>query len=418
MYEKITLPNGVRILYDRMSGVRSVSCGVWVGAGSRYERPSENGASHFIEHMVFKGTERNSAAELAERMDAVGGQVNAFTAKDCTCFYGRVLDEHLPVLTDLLCDMLFRSVFAENCVESERGVILDEIDMYEDTPDDLVSERLCAAVYRGSPLARPVLGTKRTLSKLTGDSLRRFMAAHYGAQNTVVSLAGSFTDGDLKDLSERFSAVPAIDLPAPCAPGYAPVFTVRRRPTEQNHLCLGFPGVSLSDGDRFAARILDEALGGGYSSRLFQKLREEKGLCYTVSTGQAQFSDCGFFELYAAVSRENEAEALSVMLDEVRRMADGGLSQNELERVRGQVRVSLLMSLESTGSRASRLGRSELLCGRAEDAAALLDGYEAVTREDVLRLARRFFTPENLSLSAVGRVRTADAYRELAARSF
>ncbi|MBR5381317.1 MAG: insulinase family protein [Oscillospiraceae bacterium] len=418
MYEKMTLPNGARLVYDRMPGVRSVSCNIWIGAGSRYEKPSENGASHFIEHMVFKGTGQRSAAALAEAMDAVGGQVNAFTAKDCTCFYGRVLDEHLPILTDLLCDMLFGSVFAEECVESERGVIFDEIDMYEDTPDDLVSERLCAAVYRGSSLARPVLGTKRTLSKLTGDSLKRFMAAHYGAENTVAALAGSFTDGDLADLAERLSSIPRTAPAAAGTPVYTPTFTVRRRPTEQNHLCLGFPGVSLADGDRFAARILCEALGGGYSSRLFQKLREEKGLCYAVNAGEAQFADCGFLELYAAVSRENEAEALSMMLDEVKRIADGGVRADELERVRGQARVSLLMSLESTGSRASRLGRSELLCGRAEDVKSLIDGFEAVGRDDVLRLARRFFTPESLSLSAVGRVQTADAYRELTARSF
>lgn len=418
MIEKILLPNGVRIVYERMPNVRSVSCGVWVGAGSRYEKASENGASHFIEHMVFKGTETRSAGQLAEIMDAVGGQVNAFTAKDCTCFYGRVLDEQLPVLTDVLCDMLFNSAFAPECVESERGVICDEIDMYEDTPDDLVSERLAFAVFKGTPLSRPVLGTKRTLSKMTGETLRRFMKTHYRADNTVIALAGSFTDEDLRSLSDRFSEIPS--APAPDFPGasYAPAVTVRRKPTEQNHICIAFPGVPLGSEDRFAARILDEALGGGMSSRLFQSLREERGLCYSVCTYSSAYSDCGILSLYAAVSREAEAETVAAMLNEVKRLTDSGITEDELSRVCGQARANLLMELESTGGRMMRLGRGELLCGGAESTDSLISGFRSVKCTDVLELARKTMTPENISLSAVGRIKPADEYRRLICESF
>ncbi len=412
MYEKITLPNGARIVFERMPEVRGVSLGVWIGAGSRYEKPAENGASHFIEHMVFKGTTTRSASVLAEGMDALGGQINAFTAKDCTCFYGRVLDEHLPRLTDMLWDMLANSLFSEESVISEKGVIYDEINMYEDTPDDLVAERLDGAVFKGCPLERPVLGTKRSLSKMTGESLKRFMAGHYVGESCVISLAGSFTDKDISDISARFSRLPGTKAKkeAPCA--YIPAFTVKRKPTEQNHIMLGFPSVSLTDDRRFAARFLDEILGGGCSSRLFQKLREEKGLCYAVASGSSRFSDCACLSVYAAVSKKSESEALAVMAQELIKLRDGGITRKELERVKEQGRANLLMGQESTHARMTRLGRGELLSGRAEDTGELIERYMAVTPEDVCALARETLTKENVSFSAVGRVKSADDYKE------
>ncbi|MBR6259771.1 MAG: insulinase family protein [Oscillospiraceae bacterium] len=412
MYERITLPNGARIVYEKMPEVRGVSLGIWVRAGSRYERPSENGASHFIEHMVFKGTKTRSASVLAEGMDALGGQINAFTAKDCTCFYGRVLDEHLPRLTDMLWDMLANSLFSEESVLSEKGVIFDEINMYEDTPDDLVAERLDGAVFKGSPLARPVLGTKKSLSRMTGESLKSFMAGHYVGSSCVVSLAGSFTEADISDISARFSALPGSSAKkeTPCA--YAPAFTVKRKPTEQNHIMLGFPSVSLVDDRRYAARFLDEIIGGGCSSRLFQKLREEKGLCYAVASGSSRFSDCGCLSVYAAVNRASEKEALSVMAEELIKLRETGITQKELERVKEQARANLLMGQESTHARMTRLGRGELLSGGAEDTQELIEGYMAVTPEDVSALASETLREENVSFSAVGRVRSAEDYKE------
>ena len=209
MYDKITLPNGVRILTEQVPGVRSASLGIWVGTGSRHEKAAESGSAHFIEHMVFKGTERRSAAQLAEEMDAIGGQINAFTTKECTCFYGRVLDTHLPRCTDLLCDMLFHSRFDEADVRTERGVILEEIGMYEDNPEDLSAERLAAAVFQGSALARPILGRPATLERMTGETLRDYMRSHYRPGDLVVALAGSFQPQDVEELKARFSALEA-----------------------------------------------------------------------------------------------------------------------------------------------------------------------------------------------------------------
>lgn len=412
MYEKITLPNGVRIVYERLPYVRSVSCGVWVGAGSRHEKASENGASHFIEHMVFKGTASRTAAQMAEEMDAIGGQINAFTAKDCTCFYGRVLDEHLPKLTELLYDMLRFSEFSEECVESERSVIFEEIDMYEDSPDDLATERLASSVFRGSSLARPVLGTKRTLSKMTGESLRAYMGKRYRAQDMVIALSGSFADDDIRRLSEYFSYVQPSGNADKLKTSYTPSFTVRKKSIEQNHICIGFPGVSVSDSDRFAVQLMIEIIGGGMSSRLFQTLREERGLCYSVCSYGAAYTDCGIVTLYTGLGAASEPEALGVISDELKKLTDNGVTRDELARTCGQMKANILMGLESTSSRSSRMGRSELFLGEIPEPDELISSYEAVTCDDILRVSRNIFKADNLSLSAVGRVRHVEEYRE------
>ncbi len=413
MHEKLILPNGVRIIYENVPSVRSVACGIWVGVGSRFEKPSENGASHFIEHMVFKGTKTRTSYQLAELMDGVGGQINAFTGKDCTCYYGRVLDTHLPLLTDVLCDMFFNSVFAEDCVESERGVICEEIDMYEDSPDDLAAERLTAAVFRGSSLSRPVLGTKRSLSKMTGASLLKYMKTHYGPHNIVVALSGSFKKSDVLAIAARFESMSSVDLRKTKAAVYVPDFKVKKKSIEQNHICLGFPGVSVSSQSRYAFHLMSEILGGGMSSRLFQTLREDRGLCYSVCSCGVSYTDCGLITLYAGLSSENETEALPVMIDELKKLTDSGVSETELSRVREQVKANSLMGLESTSRRSSFLGRNELFLGEIPSTDEIIRLYDSVTVSDILLAARECFKQENLSFSAVGRVRTADEYREI-----
>ena len=231
-----TLPNGVRIVTEPMDTVRSAALGIWVGGGSREEAPSESGAAHFIEHMLFKGTQRRSAQDIARETDAIGGQMNAFTTKECTCFYGRVLDSHLPQALDILFDMVYHSSFAQEAVETERGVILEEIDMYEDTPDDLCAEKLFGAVFQGSALARPILGSAETLAPMTGEFLREYHRAHYRGDNTVVALSGSFSQEILDELRRRFAALPA-GAPQPVVPAvYTPAFVVTSKPIEQNHL--------------------------------------------------------------------------------------------------------------------------------------------------------------------------------------
>ena len=413
MVQLETLPNGVRIVTERIDTVRSAALGIWIGGGSREETAAESGAAHFIEHMLFKGTQSRSAQDIARETDAIGGQMNAFTTKECTCFYARVLDEHLAQATDILCDMVYHSAFAQSSVETERGVILEEIDMYEDTPDDLCAEKLFGAVFQGSPLARPILGAPETLETMTGDFLRDYHHSHYRGDNTVVALAGSFTQEDLADLRRRFSALPA-GQPRPVEPAkYTPAFVATPKPIEQNHLTLAFPGLDYNSPRRFALQLLSSILGGGVSSRLFQQVREQQGLCYSIYSYGAGHADTGVFCIYTALNRDTEAKALATIRQVVDQLRDQGPTHEELERAREQSKANVLIGLESTQSHMSSLGRGELLQGEVLDEDAIIAAYDAVTRADVQALAGELFRFENASLSAVGRVGSADAYRAL-----
>lgn len=415
MYDRIILPNGVRVVFERMEGVRSVAFGVWVGAGSRYERPQEAGSAHFIEHMLFKGTDTRTAARLAEETDALGGQMNAYTTRDNTCFYTRVLDTQLRRAADILSDMFFNSRFDEADAESEKGVILEEIDMYEDTPEDVAAEGLLSACFPGA-LGRPVLGSAETLKRITGASLRAFRDRNYTAPRTVVTLAGSFSDRDVDFIASRFAAMPPSAAGAPESSEYTPSLTLRQKPTEQNQLVLGFPGLETDSPDRFALQLFSGILGGNTSSRLFQTVREQHGLCYSIYSFTAGFADTGLFAVAAATNRQTEERALSLTIDELRRIRDGGVSLSELERAREQVTASILMSLESTSSRMNRLGYGELFLGGALTPEELIARYEAVTLEDIRELAGRVIDFPRASLSAVGRVSTGEQYRELLRR--
>ena len=413
IYEKQTLPNGVRILTEPVPGVRSAALGIWVGTGSRHEKAGENGAAHFIEHMLFKGTARRTAAQLAEEMDAVGGQVNAFTTKECTCFYARVLDTHLPRATDILCDMFFHSRFDDADVETERGVILEEIGMYEDNPEDLCAERLAGAVFRGSPLARPILGKRATLEKMDGAWLRDYQRTHYGPERIVVALAGSFTQADVDDLAARFSALAPAGPLALRPAAYTPGVVVKKKAIEQNHLTLAFPGLPFSDRRRFALQLLSSILGGGMSSRLFQQVRERQGLCYSIYSYGTCHDDTGYFGVYTALGKETERQTLDTILRVIREVAGEGVTQAELDRAREQSKSNVLMGLESTQSHMSSLARGELLQGEVLDEDQIIAAYDAVTREDVRKLAQELFRFDQASLSAVGRVGSAEEYQAL-----
>ena len=413
MYERLILPNGVRILTEHVPGVRSAALGVWVGVGSRRETNADSGAAHFIEHMSFKGTARRSAAVLAEEMDAIGGQMNAYTTKEDTVYYAWVLDTHLAQAADILCDMLFCSKFDEADVQTERGVILEEMGMYADNPEDLCAERLSAAVFKGSALARPILGRKSTLEKMTGEGLRAWQKAHYVPSELVVTLAGSFTDRDVEALAQRFAGLEGEPLPGLRPAAYIPAFTVKKKAAEQNHLTLAFPGLSLGDPRRFTLQLLSSVLGGGMSSRLWQKVREESGLCYSVYSYGAGHADLGLFAIYTATGADTEAEALKTIARETRRFAAEGVTPAELDRAREQSKANVLMGLESTQSRMSALGRGELLTGEVLSTEEVIAAYDAVTAEDVRALAAELLDFDRVSLSAVGRVGSEERYREL-----
>ena len=413
MTETKTLPNGARIVTEEVPGARSAALGIWVGTGSRHEKARENGAAHFIEHMVFKGTQSRSTARLAQEMDAIGGQVNAFTTKECTCFHARVLDRHLPRATDLLCDMVFHPRLAQEDVETERGVIFEEIGMCEDNPEDLCAERLSTAVFRGSALARPILGRRATLEKMTGESLRDYMTGHYRPQDLVVALAGSFSPRDVDDLAERFGALEGGPGPKMDKAQYAPAFTLKKKAIEQNHLTLAFPGISYGDERRYALQLLSAMLGAGMSSRLWQEMREKRGLCYSVYSYAVGHAETGLFGIYTAVSPEMEAQALTALRRTVAEFADHGVTEEELSRAREQAEASVLLSQESTQSHMSALGRGELLHGHVASVDEVLGGYRSVTPEGVRALAEDLFRFDLVSLSAVGRVRPEEAYRAI-----
>ena len=410
-YSIETLPNGVRLAIEPVPAVRSASLGIWVGTGSRHEKEEEGGAAHFIEHMVFKGTGRRSAQQLAQEMDAIGGQVNAYTTKEHTCFYARSLDEHLDRAMDMLCDMVFCSRFDEEDVATERGVILEEIGMYEDNPEDMCAERLAAGGYHGSALARPILGRKATLEKMTGAWLKEYMASHYLAGDIVVALAGSFTQRDADDLAARFAAMPAGGLPQPRAAAYTPCITVKKKAIEQNHLTLAFPGLPYGDPRRFTLQLLSTMLGSGMSSRLWQEVREKRGLCYSIYSYGAGHAETGVFAVYTALSRETEGQALDTICGVVRDFAAHGPTQEELDRARELSKANVLMGLESTQSRMSSLGRGTLLQGRPLTTQEVIDAYDAVTVEEVRDLAQSLFDFRQASLSAVGRVGDEESYR-------
>ena len=412
MYQEIKLDNGARILTEAVPGVRSAALGFFVGVGSRNEDAAHNGSAHFIEHMLFKGTEHRSAKDLARDMDAIGGQFNAYTTKEHTCFHGRTLDKHLDLSLDILSDMLFHSKFAQSDIETERGVILEEISMYEDTPDDLVSERLNTAVYKGTPLARPILGTESTLAPVTGESLAKWQKEHYNASSIVASLAGSFTDAQVNRLADCLSQLEPGTPNTTEAAAYHPAVTAKKKAIEQNHVILAYPAPNYLDKRRAQVNLLNSLLGGGCSSRLFQEVREKRGLCYSVYSYVSDHADTGLWGIYAAVNKEQEAPALETIRQIVMDLADHGPTQEELDRVREQVKASILMGTESVQSRMSHLGSSTLLYGRVKELDEIMGLYDAVTVDQLRTLAQECFDQNKASLSAVGRVKNTADYAQ------
>ena len=416
MIEKRILASGARLMLEHFPHVRSVSFGFYVGSGSRHEPERLSGVSHALEHMIFKGTPTRSAADIAAEMDFIGGHVNAFTTKEATCFYGRALDSHLPRALALMTDIFFNSRLDEEDWQTERGVILEEIGMYEDSPEDLVSERLYGHVYQNHPLGRAILGTPETLTAMTADDLRAHYAAHYRPEHIVVSLAGHYSDEHVAFLENAFGALPRRDVGDSVTPPlYHPGLTVREKPIEQNHLCLGFPCPAYGDERRQVLQVLSGILGAGMSSRLFQTVREQRGLCYSIYSFAATQCDAGLFGVYTALGRETERQALELTRDVLRRFIEDGPAPDEVERVREQIKANILLGLESTSSRMSHMGQNELLLGRVPSPDEIIERFDAVTAERVHALAREILDFDRMSFSAVGQVDSAEAYHALLA---
>lgn len=404
MINKVVLDNGVCILTEELPHVRSAAVGFWVDAGSRDEADASAGVCHFIEHMLFKGTENRSAKDIAETLDSVGGQLNAFTTKEYTCYYARVLDEHLELAIDVLTDMLFRSRFAPEDVERERNVIVEEIKMYEDTPDELVHDVLAQALWNTHPLGRPVIGSAGVIQNLSRDSLLDYYERHYRHGRYVIAVAGNIKHERVTEVLGRiFGDLPAGGPPrALTAPDPSRRVECRGKDTEQVHLCIGSQGLRLDDEHIYVLQVLNTLLGGGMSSRLFQKVREQLGLAYNIYSYHSSYRDTGLFGIYAGLSRENVGTVLEIVLDEVNDLRNGGVGEEEMTRTKEQLKGGFLLSLESVNARMSRLGKSQLYLGRVQTPEEIVRELARVKTEQIAAVCDQIFRRDKLSLASIG----------------
>jgi len=400
------LDSGQRVVTERLTHVRSVALGFWIGAGSRDERDERAGVSHFIEHLLFKGTEKYSAQQIAEVFDAMGGELNAATSREHTVVYARVADHHLDEAIDVMSDMVYAPLFTE--VDSEREVVLEEIAMYEDQPQELVHDLIAEAVFGHHPLGRPVIGTAEVISSVSRRSITAYHRSMYVPGNVVVAAAGNLDHNELLSRLERAESkvgeTPARGrrVRSPLVKPPPPDLRFMRKDTEQYHLCLAAPGIARSDRRRFAASLLDAILGGSASSRLFQEIREKRGMAYAVYTFASQYTDTGQIGLYVGTREENLGPCLEIAAEQIGDIASGNLRPNELERAKENLKGRILLSMEATSSRMSRLGKSLITDTEMLSLDRIIAEIDAVEADNLAELAGVLLAPERLSAAAIG----------------
>ncbi len=416
-YRKTVLPGGIRVVTEFLAHVRSVAVGIWVETGSRVEPVERGGISHLIEHLVFKGTENRSAEDIARAIDSVGGQLDAFTAKEHTCFYVSVLDEHLELATDLLADVLLRSRFAADDIEREKAVVFQEMKMVEDTPDDLVHDLFAERVWPGHPLGRPILGRREVVEALDRPTILGHFREEYTPGRVVVAVAGHAEHERVVDCFARrfddFSRGPAPPHPME-APSLQPGIHMHSRPLEQVQVVMGFPGVSDTAPERYALYLLNDIVGGSMSSRLFQEVRERQGLVYSVHSGTQQYRDTGILYFYAGTDPANFGKVLKAFVREVRALKKDGVTAEELRRAKDHLKGNLLLSLESSSSRMNRLAKQELRFGAFHSIEGMLGEIDAVRPEEVEALIHRVLDEEQMALVTLGPVDKRNLPREMA----
>jgi predicted Zn-dependent peptidase len=403
--QKHVLPNGLVVITETMPHVRSVSVGIWVRNGSRREAPEENGLAHFIEHMVFKGTERRSAEAIAREMDSVGGMLDAFTSKEQICFNAKVLDEHLPIAFDVIADLVLRPLFDSEDVKKERQVVLEEIKMDLDNPEYLLHELFTSGFWPDHPLGRPILGTPHTVKKFSRETLHHRFQNWFAPDHFVLTAAGNVAHERILELARReFAALkPAGTKENRAAPStQAPIHLETKRDLEQVHLCIGVPSFPIAHERRFGVAVLNNLLGGGMSSRLFQNIREKLGLAYAVFSEITPYSDAGMLTVYAGTAAETIGQVIDLTIKEFRSLKESPVSEEELLRAKNHLKGSLMLSLESTSSRMTNLARQELYFGRFYTLDEILASIEAITREEVQSLALEFFRPEQIAVTVLG----------------
>jgi predicted Zn-dependent peptidase len=416
---RTVLPGGLRVITESLPAVRSASFGIWAGVGSRDEDVSHAGATHYLEHLLFKGTARRSALDISAAVDAVGGELNAFTAKEYTCYYARVLDADLPLAIDVLADMVTGSLLEPSEVEAERAVILEEIAMTDDDPSDTAHEAFGWQLFGDTPLGRPILGTVDSINAITRDQIAEHYAARYPPENLVVAAAGRLDHDEVVELTaecfgsalkaEAAPSPPRLPAPAPPEVGAGTGVRLISRPIEQANLVLGCTGLARTDERRFTLGVLNAALGGGMSSRLFQEIREKRGLAYSVYSFTSQHADVGVWGIYAGCAPAKADEVLAICADEIAKVCDVGLTKEELDRGKGQLRGSIVLGLEDPASRMTRIGKSELVYPNLEPVDEILANIDAVTLDDVREVAGAILTKPK-ALAVVGPYDDADSF--------
>lgn len=407
MFYKRTLDNGIRVVAEKMPHLRSVAVGIWFGAGSVREKDFENGISHFIEHMLFKGTNKRTAKQIAAEMDAIGGQLNAFTSKECTCYYARVMDERIETAMDILSDLVCNSQLDSQEMQKEKGVVLEEIAMVEDTPEDLVHELLSESFFAGHPLARPVLGPAQNVAGFTRGDLQDYMRRYYSADNMVVSIAGNFDMDRAMALIDKYlgdmqkGKAHTFDFPAH-ENGSAD--STKEKDTEQIHLCLGFPGFAQDTPQTYSLNVLNNVFGGSMSSWLFQSIREERGMAYSIYSYPSAYSATGLFEIYLGTKPANAEEAYSVILQQIDLLKKQGISEEEFSQGKEQLKASYILGQESSASRMISLGKSELLLGKTFSEQEMLEKIEAVDMQSVRDIVPVVFDEAKMCRAMVGKI--------------
>lgn len=397
MVQVLTCQNGVRIVAEQMPHVRSLSVGIWVNAGSRYETVEENGITHFIEHMLFKGTKNRTARQIAEQFDRIGGEINAFTSKEHTCYFSKVLDHHGELAVQILADMFFNSLFSEEDIKRERQVVLEEIYMSEDDPADDVHEKLWSVMYPNDALGRPILGTPETLATFNETMIRRYMAKHYGPKNVVISVAGHITDSLIEGIEQLFGSYSASAESEVAKPSH-PIFTagevVKTRDTEQAHIAISFPAISVKDSDSYSFIALNNIIGGNMSSRLFQDVREEKGLAYSVFSYQSCYEDVGAYTIYASTSKQNLDDLQQQIDQTLFDVVAGGVTEIELENAKEQLKGSFVLGLEGTEEHMNRNGVNELIHQHHRSVDEVLSNIDAISMDRIDELITKVLLNE------------------------
>lgn len=392
MIKRYTLDNGFRVVIENIPTVRSVAMGIWVKAGSRYEDKNNNGISHFIEHMLFKGTEKRSAQEIAESFDSIGGNLNAFTSKEYTCYYAKVLDEHTEVGLEILSDMFFNSKFDEEELNRERNVVIEEIRMYEDTPDDQIHDLIAKSSFERNSLGFPILGTEYVLNNITSDTIKGYMNEMYTVENTVITIAGNVSENIIETIEQYFGgyklkgSIKNIDSAI-----FSPDESIKTKQTEQAHIAFALPGLSLADENMYSLILLNNIIGGSMSSRLFQEIREKRGLAYSVFSYHSSFQETGLFSIYAGTAPRQIDEVVDIIQNILVDVKYKGITEKEIKKGKEQLKGSLMLSLESTNSRMNRLGKNELLLGQHLSLDEVVNRINSVNVDSIQEIIDRVF---------------------------